>query len=303
MELSIVISTYNNATSLVRTIESVVKQDADRSLWECVVINNASTDDTEERVNALIEKYEDINLRLVSEPQQGLSFARNRGIAEAKGNFIAFIDDDETINSGFVSAYIDLFLNHGAFAAAGAVKACYDNGRPKWMSKYPEKMIANPIDLGKDIICIPSSINPAGGNMAFNREMFRIYGGFDTELGRKGNALLGGEENDVFERIRNLGERIYYVPNAIVYHHISPHKLTRDYFEKLSYGVGVSKYIRADKEGDFFALYRDEKLKRLYTLVLALFYLLTLQPQKAVWLCRMRRYISKGIFESRFRSE
>ena len=112
MELSIVISTYNNANSLARPIDSLAKQDADRSLWECVVVNNASTDDTKSKVESLIQKYNNINLRLVDEPQQGLSFARNRGIAESKGNFIAFIDDDETINTGFVSAYIDLFLNH-----------------------------------------------------------------------------------------------------------------------------------------------------------------------------------------------
>ena len=180
------------------------------------------------------------------------------------------------------------------------VKACYDGGRPKWMSKYPEKMIANPIDLGNEITTFSSDITPAGGNMAFNREIFNLYGGFDTELGRKGNELLGGEENDVFERIRSLGERIYYVPNAIVYHHIPPRKLTREYFEKLSYGVGVSKYIRADKDGALRELYKDEKLKRVYTLIIALFYVLTLQPQKAVWLWRMRQGISKGVFENRW---
>ena len=241
MKLSIVISTYNNATSLVRTIESVAKQDADRSLWECVVVNNASTDDTNSKVESLIKQYNNINLRLVEEPQQGLSSARNRGIAESKGDIIAFIDDDETINSGFVSAYMDLFLNHGAFAAAGAVKACYDSGRPKWMSKYTEQMIANPIDLGSEVVSITSNIMPAGGNMAFNREIFTLYGGFDTELGRKGSELLGGEENDIFERIRSLGERVYYAPNAIVYHHISDRKLTREYFDKLSYGIGTSR--------------------------------------------------------------
>ena len=299
MKLSIVISTYNNASSLVRTIESVAKQDADRSLWECVVVNNASTDDTISKVESLIKQYSNINLCLVEESQQGLSFARNRGIAESKGNIIAFIDDDETINSGFVSAYIDIFHNHGAFAAAGAVKACYDSGRPKWMSKYTEQMIANPIDLGNEVVTIASNITPAGGNMAFNREIFTLYGGFDTELGRKGSELLGGEENDIFERIRSLGERVYYAPNAIVYHHISDRKLTREYFDKLSYGVGVSKYIRADKEGVVHELYRDEKFKRLATAILAIFYMLTLQPQKALWLCRMRKGISKGVFESR----
>ena len=52
MELSIVISTYNNAASLERTLESVALQDADKSIWECVVVNNNSTDDTAERVDA-----------------------------------------------------------------------------------------------------------------------------------------------------------------------------------------------------------------------------------------------------------
>ena len=155
-----------------------------------------------------------------------MSYGRNRGIAESKGTIIAFIDDDETINKEFVSAYIDLFENHGAFVAAGALKVCYDTARPKWMSHYTEKMIANPLHLGNKITTITSSITPTGGNMAFNREIFNLYGGFDTELGRKGEELLGGEENDVFERIRHLGERVFYTPHAIAYHHIADRKLT-----------------------------------------------------------------------------
>ena len=297
MKLSIVISTYNNAVSLIRTLESVVAQDADTSLWECVVVNNNSTDDTTLRVRNFIEKHNSTNIRLVDEPKQGLSFARNRGITESIGEFIAFIDDDETINKEYVSAYLDLFYNHGAFVAAGALKVCYDSKRPKWMSHYTEKMIGNPIDLGDEIITITSSITPAGGNMAFNREVFKLYGQFDTDLGRNGSQLLGGEENDIFARVRNLGERIFYTPCAIAYHHIADSKLTPEYFDRLSYGVGVSKRIRAEKEGSIQELYSDERRKRLYAFILAALYFITLQPQKAVWLWRMRRGISKGVFE------
>lgn len=297
MELSIVISTYNNATSLIRTLESVAKQDAEQSLWECVVVNNASTDDTNARVKEFINAHSNINLRLVEEPAQGLSHARNKGIAESKGDIIAFIDDDETINEGFVTAYIDLFRNHGAFAAAGALEVRYDSKRPSWMSHYTEKMIANPLHLGNKITTIASSVTPTGGNMAFNREIFNLYGGFDTEFGRRGEQLLGGEENDVFERIRNLGERVYYTPYAIAYHHIADRKLTPEYFDKLSYGVGVSKRLRAEKNGTEHELYSDERKKKFYTFILAILYTLALQPQKASWLLRMRRGISKGIFE------
>uniref|UniRef100_UPI0040572236 glycosyltransferase family 2 protein n=1 Tax=Alistipes sp. TaxID=1872444 RepID=UPI0040572236 len=297
MDLSIIIATYNNAKSLERTLESVAKQDADCGVWECVIVNNNSTDDTALRVASFTKSHSNLNIRLVDEPQQGLSHARNRGIAESQGEILAFIDDDETVNEGFVSAYIDLFHNHGAFAAAGVVKACYDSQRPKWMSHYTEKMIANPIDLGKNIVTITSTITPAGGNMAFNREVFNLYGGFDIDLGRKGNKLFGGEENELFDRLRNLGERIYYTPKAIVYHHIADRKLTPEHFEKLSYGVGVSKLLRAQKYGTEEVLYKDERAKRRYTLLLSLFYILTLRPQKAKWLMRMRNGISKGVFE------
>lgn len=297
MELSIIISTYNNATSLVRTLESVAKQDYDKKEWECVVVNNNSTDDTAERVSAFVEAHPDLNIKLVDESQQGLSHARNRGIAESKGQVVVFIDDDETINEGFVSAYIDLFSNHGAFVGSGALKVCYDSERPKWMSHYTEKMIANPFDLGEEIITVTTTITPTGGNMAFNREVFNLYGNFDTDLGRKGKELFGGEENDMFDRIRDLGERVFYTPHAIAYHHIADRKLTPEYFDKLSYGVGVSKRLRAEKYGTERELFADEKAKRRYTKVLALFYILTFRPQKAKWLVRMRNGISKGIFE------
>ena len=297
MELSIIISTYNNAASLLRTLDSVAKQDYDKKEWECVIVNNNSTDDTAARVAAFIKEHSDLNIRLVEELQQGLSFARNRGIAESKGRFVAFIDDDETINEGFVSAYIDIFHNHGAFVAAGALKVCYDSKRPKWMSHYTEKMIANPFDLGNSVVTITKSVTPTGGNMAFNREVFNLYGNFDTNLGRKGGELFGGEENDIFARIRDLGERVFYAPQAIAYHHIADRKLTPEYFDKLSYGVGVSKRLRAEKYGTEKELFADERSKRRYTWVLALLYTLAFQPHKAKWLVRMRKGISKGIFE------
>ena len=297
MDLSIIISTYNNAASLVRTLDSVAKQDADKAIWECVVVNNNCTDDTVERITKFAQENPDINIRLIEESQQGLSYARNRGIAEAKGQFVAFIDDDETVNEGFVSAYLDLFHNHGAFAGAGALKVCYDSDRPKWMSYYTEKMIANPLDLGKEIVTITSTVTPTGGNMAFNRELFNLYGGFDTDLGRKGEELSGGEENDMFKRLRDLGERVFYTPHAIAYHHIADRKLTPEYFDNLAYGVGVSKRTRAEKFGYELALYKDERKKRIYTKILAVLYILTFQPQKAKWLIRMRNGISKGVFE------
>lgn len=296
MEISIVVATYNRANSLLRLLNSVVKQDAHPSIWECIVVNNASTDNTREVFAEFAAQHPTFNLRMVDEPNQGLSHARNRGIVESTGRFIAFVDDDETVVPTYVSAYLDLFNEGDAFVAMGPVIARYESKRPKWMSRYTEQMIANPIYLGERSYTISRKVTPAGGNMAFSREIFTIYGNFDTDLGRSGATLTGGEESDLYRRIRALGERVFYAPKAVVYHHISDDKLTADYVKKLSYGVGVGKRIQAEKEGALGALYLDESRKRLYTLILSVFYVLSFRPAKAQWLWRMRSGITKGIY-------
>ena len=297
MKLSLIIATYNRSASLRRTLESVACQSADPAVWECIVVNNNSTDDTKELFSAFAAEHKSLNLRLVDEPQQGLSHARNCGISESQGEYIAIIDDDETISADFIAAYIELFDGGNAIAACGPIVARYETRRPLWMSKYPERMIANPLNLGKRVCTVPHDVMPGGGNMAFRRDVFQMHGNFNIELGRKGDDLTGGEECDLFSRIRNLGERVFYVPRSVVYHHISDAKLTRDYFERLSYAVGRTKRLRAERNHTLKYLYADEREKRFYTYILAILYTLILCPHKAKWLLRMRNGISRGIFE------
>lgn len=296
MKLSLIIATYNRSASLRRALESVVRQSADPTQWECIVVNNNSADDTKQMFETFAAEHKGFNLRMVDEPQQGLSHARNRGIKEAVGDYVAIIDDDETISPEYIDAYIHLFDGGNAFAACGAIVVRYESKRPLWMSKYPEKMIANPLNLGKRVCTVPHNVMPGGGNMAFRRDVFNMYGEFDTELGRKGDDLMGGEECDMFARIRHLGERVFYAPKAVVYHHISDDKLTGEYFDRLSYAVGRTKRLRAENSNTLKALYADENEKRLYAYILALLYTLVLCPHKAKWLLRMRNGISRGVF-------
>lgn len=81
--------------------------------------------------------------------------------------------------------------------------------------------------------------------MAFRRSATARYGGFDPSLGRVGGMLIGGEENDFFERMMRGGETCWYVPDAVMWHIIPPGKLTEDYFRRLCYNVGVSQRLRA----------------------------------------------------------
>lgn len=295
-KLSIVVATYNRSQSLLRTLRSVVGQTAPAEQWECVVVNNNSTDDTEAVFADFARENPTFDLRMVTETKQGLSNARNCGIAASVGDYIAIVDDDETLEDSFVESYIEFFDSFPtAMAAGGAVKACYESARPRWMSRFTEQMIANPLDLDIAVTLFPQNRVPAGGNMAFRREVFDRVGLFNPQLGRNGKSLVGGEENDIFARLRRAGELLYFVPNAAIFHHIPDSKLTDDYFDRLSYNVGVSKRLRAEADGEVGKLLKSESRKQVATYLLYVLYMLVLQPLKAKYLLRMRNGIYKGV--------
>lgn len=295
-KLSLIIATYNRAQSLLRTLRSVVSQSAAPELWECIVVNNNSTDNTAEVFACFAAENQGFDLKMVTETKQGLSNARNAGITASKGEYVAIVDDDETLESSYIESYIEFFDSFPtAMAAGGAVRAEYESHRPRWMSHYTERMIANPIDLDVVVTLFPSSRVPAGGNMAFRREIFDRVGLFNPRLGRNGQSLIGGEENDLFARLRAAGELLYFVPNAAIYHHIPDAKLTDEYFDRLSYNVGRSKALRAQSDEEFSELMASERRKRVVTYILAALYTIALQLLKAQYLIRMRKGIYKGI--------
>jgi glycosyltransferase involved in cell wall biosynthesis len=294
LRLSLVIATYNRAAQLCITLESVVAQTAPTDLWECIVVDNRSTDDTAERVAQFCEVHPQVRIRYVREEHQGLSWARNRGITESQGVVIAIIDDDERIAPEFVTSYIDFFEQHPTVASAGGpIVAEYLSARPQWMSFLPERAIANPIDLGNKERPFPKGRIPGGGNMALQRWCVERHGLFDTQLGRRGKQLLGGEESDLFARLQRAGESCWYVPGAVMYHRIPDTKLTQAYFEKLCYNIGISQ--RARWRGSRVMLGVCEGLKWGATLLLATGYLLCGRCAKAQWLIRMRRCITRGM--------
>ena len=297
IRLSIVIATYNRATLLLDALKSVIRQSAPAQEWECVVVNNNSSDNTSECFAEFAGEHPEYNLRIVDEPNQGLSYARNRGIRESVGEYIAIIDDDEHIADDFVAAYIKLFDSvPEAVAAGGPIVAEYPTGRPRWMSCYTERPIANTMYFGEEVREFPKGRVPGGGNMALRRSAIRRYGVFDTSLGYSGESLIGGEECDLFERLQIADAKYYYVPTAVMYHIIPREKLTKEYFAKLSYNVGVSQLRRARLYRRVWRVRFVELSKWVATLLIALWYTITLQWRKGYYLFLMRLNISRGLW-------
>ena len=204
------------------------------------------------------------------------------------------IKEMPTINpSLFVNCTLENSLIPCASISANTIIiAEYPTGRPDWMSKYVEMPIANPMDFGERVRPFPAGRVPGGGNMAFRRAGLASYGGFDPTLGRVNGELIGGEENDFFERLLLGGETIWYVPGAVMWHIIPPAKLTGAYFRRLSYNVGVSQRLRAEIHRRLPKTFVLEIAKWAATLVLCC----TMPPRKSRWLLRMRLEISRGLF-------
>ena len=296
ISLSLIIPTHNRASDLIFALESVARQTLPRAEWEVVVVDNCSTDSTEQEVQRFAAAHPDLNIRLVYEGEAGVSHARNRGISSTTAPFIAFIDDDERVNPEFLVAYLEFFRTHPqAEVAGGRIIAEYPEGRPAWMSRWVEMPIANPMDYGAEVCPFPRGKVPGGGNMAFRRDIFAKIEGFDAQLGRVGRELIGGEENDLFERILLSGRTIWYVPNAVMWHIIKPRKLTADYFRRLARNVGISQRLRAEIHHRRVKSRILELTKWGATLMLCL----TMSPRKSVWLLRLRKGISRGLFLGR----
>ena len=297
VRLSIVIATYNRSAMLMQTLQSVIEQTLPREEWECVVVNNNSTDSTAADFDAFAARYPDYHLRMVLETNQGLSYARNRGIRESEGEYIAIVDDDERIAPEFVASYVALFDDvPDAVAAGGPIVAEYPTGRPRWMSAFTERPIANTMYFGEEVREFPRGRVPGGGNMALRRSAVRRYGVFDTSLGYVGESLVGGEESDLFERLQIAEAKYYYVPKAVMYHIIPKEKLTTEYLRRLSYNVGVSQLRRARYYHRKGRVRLNECGKWLATLVLAAWYGITLQWRKAKYLIIMRWNITRGLW-------
>ncbi len=296
--VSIIVCTYNRAHYLAETLSHLRSQNADVAVFEVVLIDNNSTDHTKDICDEFLAQNSDFPFRYIAETAQGLSHARNRGIKEAKGDILTFIDDDAFAQSDFVAAISQYFSeNKDTIAIGGKIIPKYEEESPRWMSKHLLPLVAA-LDMGDDTKPFPKGKFPIGANMSIRKEAFEKYGGFDVNLGRKGDALEGSEEKDLFFRIMKSGAKIIYLPLAIVHHIIPAKRVAFDYISKQAIGIGKSESIRTIQQGksSYLKFLIGELVKWIGTIVLSLMYLFTFAPAKSLMLIRFRFYVTYGIF-------
>ncbi len=297
---SVIFCTYNREKYIFQALESIALQDYSRDHYEIVLVNNNSTDKTKELCDKFREVYPEISFTYVEEEQQGLSYARNRGIIESKGELLVYVDDDATVFPGYLKAYDDFFRTHpDEIAAGGPIIPHYEVTPPKWISHYTKILLTGYLYKGNKTKPFTNGSYPGGGNACYKSEIFQQIGLFNPDLGRKGNSLIGAEEKDLFSRFDRLGKKIWYVPEAGIYHYIPAAKLTEKHFQRLTYSIGKSERIRtlSVSKLSFYKRISSEGIKWSASILLFFFYLVKGQYAKGKKLLQFRYNVTKGMLE------
>ena len=243
MKLDVVVPTYKRKDLLRRTLESFLRAAVPPGLQvSIIVVDNNSQDDTPALVDQ-IARDTSLPIHYVLETRQGLSQARNAGIAAGTGELLGFIDDDEEIGSHWFEVVAREFADDSIDYIGGPYL-------PNWVSPVPDWL---PPGYHSAIGAIPakprSRFGPAfganlmGGNCVIRRSVFERVGTYSAKLGRTGKGLLSEEDAELHRRIQAAGVEGMYVPDLEILHYIAPERLTKKYHRQWAYWRAVSQGV------------------------------------------------------------
>jgi GT2 family glycosyltransferase len=166
----------------------------------------------------------------VFEGRQGKSFALNTGIQQARGDLLAFVDDDVTVAPDWLHQLVAPLMDGKWVGSGGRVFPERSLALPKWVNRNSSFVVGPLVMFDLGATAAPLKEAPFGTNMAFRKELFHKHGGFRTDLGPCPGSEFRGEDSEYARRLLTAGEPLYYEPSAIVYHSVSEQRLTRRYF-------------------------------------------------------------------------
>lgn len=235
--ISVVVCTYSRTRmpQLLETLQSLAAQTYPNRDIHLVVDHNPTL------ASELGGTVGD-GVRIVeSTGQKGLSGARNTGVAEARGEIIAFIDDDASADPTWLERLVEPYRDENVLGTGGRILAVWDgDGKPRWL---PDEFLWI---MGCSYRGLPDGgpvRNVIGCNMSFRSRVFEAVGGFHSAVGRLGTAPLGCEETELTIRALKLWPegQVMYVPDAVVYHHVPKPRQTVAYFVRRCFAEGESK--------------------------------------------------------------
>lgn len=259
--ISVIICTYNRVDMLPDTLKTLKKSIlASGKETEVIVINNNSSDNTDEVVSKFIENNQDISLKLVHESRPGLSYARNAGLRSARGDILCFLDDDVFVPEEWLGEICKTFENFHDCALAGKIALSFPEvKKPDWLDSRYYGFFSEYDHGGKDKALSKGS-GFYGANFVLTRKIYETVGGFNENLGRQKGNLLSGEDGEYSKRIWDEGFSVAYCANGVVLHRVHPERITFRWFYRRYFWEGVSSYYKPKNHYPLYPLRRIPKL-------------------------------------------
>ena len=253
--LTAVVCTHDRPVLLARCLESLVvlrARGVERTpALEILVVDNAPSDGATRNVAA---RFPDV--RYLCEPISGLDFARNRALQEATGDFVAYFDDDVTVDPGWLEGFVEACSAHpDAAAVTGpvlplelATRAQVEFERLGGFRHDFRKTRFGVTLAGNETYPCGAGIFGAGCNMALRRDAVRSIGGFDEALDT-GARLPGGGDLDIFYRLVRAGYVIVSEPRCLVLHQ---HRRTHEELRRQlwTWGLGFMAFLAKSYRAD-----------------------------------------------------
>ncbi|MEJ5351534.1 MAG: glycosyltransferase [Melioribacteraceae bacterium] len=279
--VSVIICTYNREKYLPSALHSLKNQTVDKKKYEIIIVNNNSTDNTEEISKRFIKENPELNIKYVVETQKGLSAARNRGIKESDGEIIIFIDDDAEVTPNYVEEAIKFFQTYDDVdAMGGKIIPKYEDGKePEWMSIFLWGLVTKS-DWGNKIRKYPYSKSPYGCSMALRKNALYDVGMFNEQL------IFRSEDKYIFFQLKRHKKKYLYNPNFIVFHNVSKERITDEAFKRISLSVGAGEFDRIKNEGFLIKILKliEYTLKLLISVLISIYYTIKNKPLKGGYL-------------------
>jgi glycosyltransferase involved in cell wall biosynthesis len=237
--VSIVLPTYNRAGELEGAVNSALQQTEPAGNYEILIVDNNSTDNTAELIESLTSIHRG-RIRAITERRQGVSHARNAGIAAVTAPIVAFFDDDVHVAPNWIATIRRTFSeNPDIDCIGGKVLPDWGAPPPPWLTRTHWAPLALQ-DLGDQPVIV-SSANPLGlisANLACRRTLIDRVGGFSTRLQRVKDGIGSLEDDEWIRRVWQSGACALYVPDLVAHTVVPSSRLTRGYHRRWHSGHG-----------------------------------------------------------------
>jgi glucosyl-dolichyl phosphate glucuronosyltransferase len=246
IQLTVAVPTRDRRETVLGAVEQLAKQLSEGD--ELLVVDNGSGDGTCQAMAAWLARHCPGG-RVLSEPDGGVSVARNAALRAARSPVVCFVDDDIRPGAGWLEGLRRAWAERGPQVAAigGPMEPEWLLPRPAWLTDHLLYVLAV-LDLGEHALALdqrPGRGYVWGGNMSVRVEPTLAVGGFDPERGSRPAAPFDrGEEEELQRRLAGAGWEVWYEPEAVVRHLVPPERLTQAFFQKFFREQGLLEAAR-----------------------------------------------------------